>query len=373
MKLMKLKTLIAVTLVCLTAVSCGQKVRTLGQQTIQFVRSILGDSESPEIKILKSYDPTLHDAAIYVIGDSLSCSFISEELKNSDDRDNIDGVGEPDGLPDFAGERIAVLEDVANGPYETLVLDGKTDTLRELTVRMVLKAVDTLCFLSPFDNMGLGSKSAAKMVVIASPAASAYGGFDVDSLMHASGCNLPVVSPSSILIDRIVDREGITVAVVTSPERAVSGIYQKLCETAAQNRGFTSVNCVSVPVSSKSMSLTGMLDTYVGLDNESPVDILLIDDMVVDASGLEKELEFIRSVMNAEYLKYAEVLAADFRIVRSAPIVRSECYRILRERNLFTHKVAYPVVESYLNIQRDSLSGLASNIMIEYNSRYLPQ
>lgn len=370
---MKWKIFAFITFAGLSFVSCSPEVRSIGQQTIQFVRSILGDSESPEFKILKSYDPSLHDAAVYVIGDDLSCLFIGNELKNSDDRDNIDGYGEPDGLPDFAGERIAVLTDVANGSYDSLVLAGKTELLRELTVRTVLKTVDTLCFLSPFDKVGLGHKSAAKMVVIASPAASAYGYFDVDSLMRASGCSLPVVSPMSIAMDGVVSRDGMTVCVATSDVRAESGIYRKLCEIAAQNRKFVSVNCVSVPVSGKETSLADILDGYAAMENDSPIDVLLIDDMILDSEGFENELEYIRSVMNAEYLKYSDFLSPDFRIVRSAPIVRAECYRILRERNLFTHKVAFPVIEPYLNIQRDSVVGIGSNILIEYNSRYLPE
>ena len=104
-----------------------------------------------------------------------------------------------------------------------------------------------------------------------------------------------------------------------------------------------------------------------------PVDALLVDDMVIDSGKLEPEVEKIRSVMNAEYLKYSEFLSPDFRIVRSAPIIREECYRILRERNLFTHKVVFPITESYLNIHRDSISGISSNIIIEYNSKYLPK
>lgn len=365
------KKLFAVALAVMSAVSCGPKVHSIGQQTIRFVKSILGDKESPEYMVLKSYDPMQHDAAIYVIGDRPSCAFVSNELKNSDDRDNIDGVPGSDGLPDFAGETIAVLADVANGSYDSLVISGKTEVLRELTVRTMLKAVDTLCFLSPFDDVGLGHKSAAKMVVIASPAASAYGYFDVDSLLRASSCRLPVVSPMSKAMEQIVVRDGMTVAVITSKERADAGIYLEICGNAALKSGFTSVKCVVAAPSGKTSSLAEFLDFYIEEGNESPVDALLVDDMVIDSSEYEDEVGKILSVMNAEYLKYSEFLSTDFRIVRSAPIIREECYRILRERNLFTHKVAFPKEESYLNIQRNGISDIMSNIIIEYNSKYL--
>lgn len=347
-------------------------MRSFGESTIQFVRSILGDSESAEYKILKSYDPEECDGALFVIGDTLSCGYVAGELLASDDRDNIDGVDGRDGLPDFAGERIALFEDVANGLYDSLVLTGRTDLLRELTVRSVLKAVDTLCFLSPFDMEGLGKKSVAKMVVLASPAMEVYGAFDVDSLLNASNCLLPVISPVSALAHEVLVSDNLNVGVLTSAARSDAGIFPAIFNSAARSKGF-SVNCVAIPSDVSGNVLHSFLDAYREAGNAAPLDIVLVDDTSVSIEEMERTLSRIRDVMFEESLKYSDIVSAGFRIVRTAPVLRRECYRTLRERNLFTHNIAYPVTERYLNISRDASVDLSSNIIVEFNESYLPR
>lgn len=352
--------------------SCGSDVSTFGQSTIQFVRSILGDSESPEYRILKSYDPADSDGSIFVVGDSLSCYAAAKQLMKSDDRDNIDGLGESDGLPDFAGESISVVNDVANGLYDSLVLKGKGEVLREITVRTVLMSVDTLCYLSPFDLEGLGKKQKAKMIVLSSPAMAAYGLFDVDSLLMASSCSLPVISPVHTLAEEITEDDNPTVGVITSGLRADAGIYPMLFGKAAASKG-KDVSCYAAPVDDPKKALMSFLDGYIGAGNVNPIDVIVVDDRACSIERMKKELETILSVMNEEFLKYSDFISPGFRIVEPSSVLRRECYRTLRERNLFTHRIAHPVTESYLIVSRDRGTNLDSDILIEYNNRYIPR
>lgn len=368
---MKIRIPIAL-LACAVLVSCGQKSRSFGQSTIEFVRSILRDAESPEYMILKSYDPSECDAAIYVIGDSLSCKMAAMHLVGRDRSDNIDGIADTDGLPDFAGERIAMLTDVANGHYDSLVLNGQQALLREITVRNLLKTVDTLCYLSPFDMEGLGKKSKAKVVVLASPAVASNGLFDVDSLLVASACELPVICPVAILANEIVESPAVTVGVITSPTRVDAGIYDTLFGDLA-SAGSKKMNCISIAVDSQESALSSFLDMYIAAGNVAPLDVLLVDDPACDVGKMNAELEKIRSVMNEEFQKYSEFLTPGFAIVEPLSVLGDECYKLLRERNLFTHRIALPATESYLVISRTGEMNLDDEIMIEYNSRYLPK
>ena len=369
----KLRLLILVP-AALLVMSCGADVRSFGESTIQFVRSILGNSESPEYKILKSYDPELSDAAIYLVGDPEACALAAAELVGADDRDNIDGTFEPDRLPDFAGERIASFADVANGPHDSLVLEGKGDFLRELIVRSVLKTVDTLCYVSPFDVEGIGHKSAAKLVVLADPAAAFYGVYDVDSLLLASSCNLPVVSPLFTLSRELVCSDNLTVGVLTSRTRVASGIYSDVFVKAATAGGFKGLECVAFPEQGDGDLLISYLDQYLESGISRPLSFLLVDVPGADLEQMGQTLERVRSVMNEESLRYASCMAPDFRIVETGPTLRSECYRILRERNIFTHRIAMPSEEHYLNVSRSAtLDSLQTNVLIEYNSRYIPE
>jgi len=354
-------------------VSCGTNVRQLGETTIAFVRSILGNAESHEYKVLQSYDPSLTDAAIYLVGDREACAVAASELLHADDRDNIDGVFEPDRLPDFAGERIASFADVANGAHDSLILEGKGDLLREIVVRSVLKTVDSLCYLSPFDAEGLGHKSAVKLVVLADPAAAFYGCFDVDSLMQASSCLMPVVSPLYSLSRELANADNLTVGVLTSPVRVASGIYSDVFVKAATTGGFSGLKCYAYPVEEGKDLLLSFFDQYLEEGTGMPVDFLLVDVPGANLVQMKNSLERVRSVMNEESLRYAGCMSPDFRIVETGPTLRSECYRILRERNLFTHRIAMPVEEHYLNVSRcSSLDSLQTNVMIEFNPRYLP-
>lgn len=369
---MKIRIPLALLLACAFLVSCGQESRSFGRSTIEFVRSILRDAESPEYKILKSYDPSECNAAIYVIGDSLSCEKAAMHLVGSDERDNIDGIEGLDGLPDFAGERIAMLTDVANGQYDSLVLGGHQALLREITVRNLLKTVDTLCYLSPFDMEGLGTKSKAKVVVLASPAVACNGLFDVDSLLLASACELPVISPVAVLASDIVKSPAVTVGVITSSARADARIYETLFGDIASATS-KNMNCVSAAVDRPESALSSFLDMYIAAGNVAPLDVLLVDDSACDVAKMNVELEKIRSVMNEEFLKYSEFVAPEFRIVEPMSVLSEECYKLLRERNLFTHKIALPETESYLVISRTGERNPDEEIMIEYNSRYLPK
>lgn len=347
----------AIASACLTLASCGTDI-----------------TRECSYGSLKLYDPQLSDAAIYVIGDAEACALAAAELVAADDRDNIDGSFNPDLLPDFAGERIASFADVANGPHDSLLIAGKGDMMRELVVRSVLEAVDTICCLSPFDVDGQGHKSAAKLVVLADPAAAFYGYYDIDSLLTASSCRLPVVSPLYALSRELVNSDNLNVGVITSSERVSSGIYTDVFQKAATTGGFKGIRCSVYSCESDEDPLLSFLDSYISGGEDIPLDFLLVDVPGSDMSQLNMTLERIRSVMNEESLFYASYMDADFRLVNTASTLRSECYRILRERNLFTHRISMPMEEHYLNVSRtSSRDSLQTNVLIEYNPRYIPE
>jgi len=371
---MKILRLTILAFAALLSLSCGTDVRSLGMSTIELVRSILGNSDSAEYKILKSFDPSVADAAIYVVGDREACAGTAAELVGADDRDNIDGNFVPDRLPDFAGERIATFADISNGPHDSLLIAGKEGLLRENIVRSVLKVVDTLCYLSPFDAEGLGHKSAAKLVVLADPAAAFYGWFDVDSLLKASSCHLPVISPLHTLSREMMCSDNLTIGVLTSPVRVSSGLYPDVFSQAASACGVKDVHCVIYPVANDDDLLLSFLNRYVKEEYVTPLDYLLVDVPGADLEKMTKTLDRVLSVMNEESLIYSACIAPGFKIVETGSVLRRECYRILREKNLFTHRIAMPSEEHYLNIPRSaSLDSLQMDIMIEFNSRYISE
>ena len=355
------------------AVSCRSGAGSEAESAIPYVRSVLSNPEGREYRLLESFDPSRRDAAIYVVGDLQSCLLATGDLSEADDRDNIDALPGSDLLPDFAGETIALFADVAGGAHDSLLLDGRGDVLRELTVRSVLKCLDTLCYLSPFDADGLGHKSHAKIVVLADPAAAFYGMYDVDSLLSATRCALPVVSPLYTLSREMIVSDGLNVGVIAPEQRAQSGMYADVFLKAAAMGGFADVSCTAYPAQMQGDILLNYLDRYIEDGHTRPLDFLLVDVPGVDIEAMTATLERVRSVMNEESLRYASCIAPDFRFVQTSSVLRRECYNLLRERNLFTHRIAYPLVERYLNVSRSSSDELDDNILIEFNSRFIPQ
>lgn len=352
--------------------ACGPNGSLLSPGSIEYVRHIIGDPDCPEQLVLKSYDPLECDADIFVIGDTLSCAEVSDALVRCDERNNIDGNDGEDFLPDYAGENLSVLNDMSNGSYDSLILAGKTYLLRELTLRNVIKAMDTLCFKSPFDMDGLGRKAKAKMIVLASPCVAAYGYSDVDSLLATVGCTIPVVSPMNVLSAMIVDGNNSKIGVITSELRAQNGIYQKIFADAAAAKG-RKVECVVSSVEDHKNALTSFLDSHIDSCSVEPFDVIVVDDPQCDINAMHEELVRIMSVMNEEYLKYSEHVSPGLAFVTSVDAVNSECYTVLRARNLFTHRISYPTQEPYMIIRRTPDGGLDSNILVEYNSRYIPE
>lgn len=159
------------------SVSCTRKVVTV-TDTIPFVQSLLADSIQL-VNRVSSVAGNVH-GPIVVVGEPQKCSEIAMQFVECDLFDNIDARPDPDGLPDFAGERIVALMDFAGSPYSSCLQDGDgVMDLRELAVRNALHALDTMM--------------ACKMLVITSPLMAEHGASDVCRFLSAAGLDVPVV------------------------------------------------------------------------------------------------------------------------------------------------------------------------------------
>ena len=181
-------------LILLLAAACARTVPA-GPQTVQLVQDILTGKAPHEAGILAAYPQHSSDGDIYIIGARDICTHLGTQMLMADNFDNIDGSPNPDRLPDFAGERIVCVIDQAFTPYDEYTDSLQRLQLRELTVRLMLAAMDTLMSADPVSFELNGRKSRAKMVVFASPELDTCGRWDADSLLHASGAKICLVTP----------------------------------------------------------------------------------------------------------------------------------------------------------------------------------
>ena len=205
----KTTTIIIVILVLLAAAAVwyfflrDKQTETLADPPVQYVSEIISDSYSAEHKLVSEYNPQDASKAIFVFGSRSRTQAVASVLMECDAYDNVDGSSNPDGLKDFAGETVCTVANFSN--FGEMVNDGRQEDLRELTTRNVLAAMDTLCFVSPYDRSGMGKKPLAKLIILGSACMTQYGQYDIDSLFNALNCHLPVITPMQLIVDEVVE------------------------------------------------------------------------------------------------------------------------------------------------------------------------
>lgn len=344
---------------------------TVAEPPVPYVSDIITDSSSPRHKLVSAYNPQDASKAIFVFGSRSRTQAVAGALMDCDAYDNVDGSANPDGLKDFAGETICTVANFSN--FGEMVNDGKIEDLRELTARNVLAAMDTLCYVSPYDRSGMGKKPLAKLIILGSACMTQYGYYDIDSLFNALNCPLPVITPMQLISDEAVEsnrgKDILSVGVLAG--NAPVDLYGPYIRTKAARAGIDSVLCVGFKVPEGEDPLLSFLDRYSALGISRPLDVILVDDLGVDLSVFKESLERITSVMNAESLTYGNLISPDFKIIDSRSRVCKAAYTILRRANLFTHYISQPRQLDYMLITKE---GSEKELMLlQYNERYIPQ
>ncbi len=338
-------------LILLLSASCvRQKVET--RPTIPLVREILAEKTGPRAELLRGNEPR-PTSDIAIIGSEYACDRLAERFSFRDVQDNVDASYQVDGLPDFAGETFACIEDAA--PYaEVLAADG-ADELRRRTVQRVLAALDTAVHISPYDLEGLSSKRASKFIVLADPVLAEYGGFDVDTLLSSTGCRVPVIRPVELMIDRAFansTRGDLSVAILCDPHYGATGIYEQIFARKAAAQGRKGATCVVSSVARRDSVLHTFLKDYLAAGNTKPLDAILVDDLSVEMDSLKNELAEIISVMNESSMTLGRVIPRGFFFLNAFEEVSDCCYSFLREHNLFTHNIAKPQVMVFRPVRK---------------------
>lgn len=321
--------------------------------TIPYVRSVLADRTGQEMSVLKRSAQPSVEAAISFIGPSAAADRFAELFREYDCRDNVDGSRRPDGLPDFAGETLACIadEDLAKSSPDS----AQIAFLRERLVRDALCALDTALHISPYDIDGLGEKQPSKLIVLGTPSVTRHGGFDVDTLFRSSGCGIPVISPIAISFDEVLGRGGrrlMNVGVIYDPRLSSPEVYQELFAEACRTHSHDGSLCFPMPSGDRDSLVYRLLDEYVRSGHGGVLDAVIIDDMNVNPEEIKNELARTVSVMNESSMTYGRLIARDFEVESSFELTAGAIFNYLREKNLFTHNIAKPQLQSFRPVPR---------------------
>lgn len=366
--------LLTVSLSVFVSVSCDNR-RGSGWEAIRFVGEAVADTNPTVLGMLRNFDERRTEGTIAVIGEVRRGAALADGFLSGDNYDNVDGRTAPDGLPDFAGETVAVLLDEVNSPYGgTMTGEGELK-LREVTVRNALMALDTMVRTTPYDRENLVWKAPAKVIVLSSPLMSEFGYYDLDTLCRIECKDVPVISPVHAMMKQAFASHGDTVNIGVWSDRTMlgSGAYRSVFDRMMTKERAASTLTEFCPDTTGFAGdrLLRFLEMYRRAGAGRRLDVLLIDDPDAGRPQLEARLKEIRRAESFSMMNYNELLSPEFEFIDVTEAVQSECYRLMRERNLFTHYVAAPKVSFYQTIVDEEHPGDAPYTLIELNGRYL--
>lgn len=333
--------------------------------SIPYVRDILSDTTSVLYRKIEDGCPDRKNGTIAIAGPEKDVFSIADELMSCDYFDNVDGRMQPDGLPDFAGETLALLCDNANEPYHGYLDNGNEGYLKELTVKNFLSAIDTTCALNPFDRKTTVHKSGSKIVILASSYSSAFGYSDIMRLLDSAKPDVAVISPVHSMFRYAIRRhaEKGSFAVWTTGEILGAGVYSTVWSELVKDYPSLVYEafCPSEAGSLRDRIIT-FLRMYKVAGHDDALDAAIVDDKPLRADELNSALKSMIDSQDDSLAVYRDMISDKFEFIDAEHAVVSDCIAFLREKNLFTHQVAYPSMSAYSTVP---VSGMAAQ---DYNA-----
>ena len=321
-------------------VSCHER-QTVVRETIPYVKQIAVDTTGT-FDLVHSYRAAGTKGSIAVIGEPNAASRLASFLLTADNVDNIDGKPKPDRLPDFAGESFDIILDEYNAPYIRMARTSP-DSLREVAVRNAVIAVDTVAYSNALDPKSRLKTSRAKVFVLASSLLAEYGKFDIDTLFKMVGREPIILTPVEAMLQTAAEAGYKSVA-VWAPAEARSA-YENAARKLTPKMDVTVVSTTGNGLLRP--AFRDMLRIYRSLKPGANLDAVLLDSFTPDLEELESEKEHIHRQITEEDMAFDRILMPRFRFIEPNTSLTSALYRLLREKNLFTHDIAYPTVRYY--------------------------
>ena len=327
-----MKKLVFIIAVILAVAACGQHATPV-RDTIPLVKQIVEDTTGV-FSLVRQYRTSGTAGSIAIIGETENALLLAREFLAADRVDNIDGLDRPDRLPDFAGEEFDVFFDSYNEPFLRMAVTSP-DSLREAAVRDALMALDSVAYANAYDQRARLAKNRAKLLVLASSVFATYGQFDIDTLLKMAGREPLILNPVEAVVSQVsgMSRVAVWAPLETRPA------YE---EAAARLSPGLDLVVLSPSERDERASFRDLLRQYREARPGMRMEALILDGFSADLDALSAEKEHIYRKITEEDMSFDRILAPEFKFIEPKSCLVSACYRLLRERNLFTHDIAYP-------------------------------
>ena len=358
--MIRMKHIIPVLALLAALVSCNEHPTVL-RDTIPYVKQLAVDTTG-SFRLIHAYRTAGTKGSIAVIGEPDAAARLASVLKEADLVDNINGRPVPDRLPDFAGEAFDIILDEYNDPYLRMA-GSSPDSLREVAVHNAVIAVDSVAYSNALDPRSRLSKTRAKVFVLANSLLAEYGQFDIDTLFKMAGREAIILTSVEATLQECA-RSGYKSVAVWAPAEARSA-YENAARTLTPQMDVTVVSTTGNGILRP--AFRDMLRIYRSLKPGSNLDAVILDSFTVNLDDLEDEKEHIHRQITEEDMAFDRILMPHFRFIDPSEALTGALYRLLREKNLFTHDIAYPTVHYYQT--EENLDG--EFVPVEVSAQYL--
>ncbi len=274
------------------------------------------------------------DGVIALLGEPKDVISLGRQFCATDRVDNVDGSEKRDSLPDFAGEILHVYLDAFNA------------------------------------HKALQKKGSAKILIYTSSLQAQYGLFDVDTLQQLTGGKSHVLSPVDIQLDNALADDAQNMVVWTSDAVREARVWENALQ-ARHPENVTLTVLTPAPAEDVRTQFRDILRHCLvpGL----PQDALILDVYGLDLDQIQAELEAIRLSDAEEDIAFDKILPTRFQVYDPAQAVIRSTYKLLRQENLFAHRIDRPVLKYYESAQSKAgqvvlVETTASNV----DSNYVP-
>lgn len=351
------------TILLLAMVQSCHNVQAPPRPTIQLVMDLSSDTTGLR-EIVSGAASVSKDGSIAILGDPQDVIALARRFQGIDRMDNVNGRVRNDSIPDFAGETFDAILDAANAPYTHFVRENTLDSLREAAVGGALFAWDSTCYRLSTDHEAFLPKQRAKILVFASSLNAGYGVFDVDTLLQLTGGKSTLISPVKVLLEDALAGGAKSIAVWTNQDVKSSRTWEK--EFGRINEGDATLAVISpAPALDVRTMFRDFMRQYQSEGRQ--LDAIIIDDYDTDIAPLLSELALIRREGTDEDAAMNRILRKNFRFIPTAEATISYTYRLMREKNLFSHRISRPRVKYY----ESGESGDGSIVFVEAASSYV--
>lgn len=359
----------------LSGVSCTRRAEGV-IRPVAMVQEMLADTSRYYSRQVLAAGMHNDHGTIAVVGVPEEVILVTEGLLTCDVHDNISGRHAADGLPDFSGETVAQVLDIAGAPYDAYCASGTdgaagtidlNETFRTLHVRNFLHAIDTTSLISQVDESSAVFKQRAKMVVFAS-SYSDRARYDIDTLCRRLGVDIPVITPVKAVSDYVRHNIGSESHLLVWADDAKIG--NRVWQGRQEGVTYHPYACgLDTPAASDSLvraSFLHLLDGYLDSGSEAKLAGLVVDNLCLPFDSLREVIEGILSTDDDNLLIYRNILNPDFECFSVAEAISDVCYGGLRTANAFTHRIAYPDLRSFF-------TSTSAEQIVELRDRYFSE